>query len=46
MKKEDVKIGMKVVPHSKSVWDKQTLTDSNCWKEATERNQEYLYVIF
>ena len=46
MKKEDVKIGMKVVPHSKSIWNNQTLTDSNCWKEATERNQEYLYVIF
>lgn len=43
LKKENVKIGMKVVPHSKTVWSE--LEESNSWKLALVRKQNYLYVI-
>ena len=42
MKVEDVRIGMKVVPHSKSVWF--SLDESGHWIHATYIDQPYLYV--
>ena len=42
MRLEDVKVGMKVVPHSKSVWN--TLDESEVWKKAKSIRQPYLYV--
>jgi len=42
LKKENVKIGMKVVPHSKTVWSE--LEESNSWETALKRKQNYLYV--
>ena len=44
MKDEDVKIGMKVVPHSKSVYGSH-LFESTIWREAQSINQPYLYVV-
>lgn len=43
MRFEDVKVGMKVVPHSKSIYSK--LNDCNSWKNAKLKSQPYLYVI-
>jgi hypothetical protein len=43
MKIEDVKIGMKVVPHAKSIYD--NLEDSNVWEAAKKMNQPFLFVI-
>lgn len=46
MKHEDVKIGMKVVPHSKT--DSGTvefLENSSIWKLAKSNNQSFLYVV-
>lgn len=43
MKKEDIKIGMKVVPFQKTE-EFCTLEESNHWKEALKRKQNYLYV--
>lgn len=40
MKKKDVQIGMKVVPHSKTA-----LTNSTIWGRALDYNQNYLYVV-
>ena len=40
MKDEDVKIGMKVVPHNKTTW--RNLSKSNAWEKGKERG--YLYV--
>lgn len=45
MKKEQVKIGMKVVPHQKTVFPSLSLEDSTVWKEAIKINQKYLYVV-
>ena len=42
MKLEDVEVGMKVVPHSKSIIG--CLSDSIVWRKAQERKQPYLYV--
>ena len=42
MKDEDVKIGMKVVPHSKAV--SLSLETSLIWKYAKNKGQLYLYV--
>jgi len=42
MLKEDAKIGMKVVPHDKTVWS--DLEDSNSWQLALKRGQNYLFV--
>ena len=47
MKKEDIIIGMRVVPHDKTM-DKDYyggLETSNVWKRAKEINQPYLYLI-
>ena len=43
MKKEDVKIGMMVVPHSKHIGCE--LEDSNSWIISLELKQNYLFVI-
>jgi len=45
MKKENVKIGMRVVPHQKTVFKDMGLEDSGAWEEARNRNQEFLYVV-
>ena len=42
MKSEDIKIGQKVVPHSKS---KGSPFDSSCWRKVKENKDPYLYVI-
>jgi hypothetical protein len=42
MKLEDVKVGMKVVPHSKSVVN--TLNDSCVWRNALKNKDHYLTV--
>jgi hypothetical protein len=46
MKHEDVKIGMKVVPHSKSVWgwSNGNFLDSFHLTHARERSQPYLFI--
>lgn len=43
MKKEDVKIGMKVVPFQKTAFT-HSLSASTIWKRALEINQHFLYV--
>ena len=42
MKLEDIKIGMKVEPHSKSA--QNPLEESSHWNKALENDQEFLYV--
>ncbi len=42
MEHTQVKLGMKVVPHSKSY--AQDLQNSQEWKRAKEKGQEYLFV--
>ena len=44
MKKEDVQIGMKVVPFQKTVLGWGGLQNSEVWEYAKNNNQEYLYV--
>ena len=44
MKDEDVKIGMRVVPHSK-LNDNNFLSYGIVYKRALSKNQKYLYVI-
>lgn len=47
MKDCDVKKGMKVVPHSKSVWcGSDNCIDSVDWRTAQERKQPFLYVLY
>ncbi len=43
MKKEDIEIGMKVVPHQKTAWGE--LSDSYIWRDALDDNQNYLFVV-
>lgn len=45
MKNEDVKIGMKVVPHSKTVRGWSGLNSSKVWRAALYYEQPYLFVI-
>lgn len=42
MKNEDVTFGMKVVPHSKSIWC--SLKESIQWENAFKNKQNFLYV--
>jgi len=45
MKKEDIKVGMKVIPHSKSAQGRTPgLKSSRVWKLAQQYKQPYLYV--
>ena len=44
MLKEDVEIGMKVIPYSKTVEDFEGLENSGHWKGAISINQYYLFV--
>jgi hypothetical protein len=44
MKDEDVQLGMKVVPHSKSAYHKG-LESSPAWLAARANGQNFLYVI-
>lgn len=44
MRKEDIEIGMKVVPYQKTAYTHE-LEDSGVWKDARNKNQDYLYVI-
>lgn len=44
MKFEDVKIGMKVVPHSKTVAGYNDLQNSCEWKRSIKKGQQFLYV--
>lgn len=44
MKAEDVNLGMKVVPHSKSIGFRM-LDQSKNWKRAKDRNQSFLWVV-
>ncbi|MHB0967417.1 MAG: hypothetical protein ACYC36_13290 [Bellilinea sp.] len=44
MKHEDVKIGMKVVPHSKTVGGWSDLGKSSSWERAKKCHQPYLFV--
>ena len=47
MKDCDVKQGMKVVPHSKSVWcGCDNCIDSGNWRTAQKREQPFLYVLY
>lgn len=49
MKYHEVKTGMKVVPHSKSVLSyistAKGLKSSNCWSRALAKGQPFLYVV-
>ena len=45
MKAEDVKLGMMVVPHSKSTGIVTDLRKSEKWKMAIEKNQPFLWVV-
>lgn len=45
MKREDITLGMKVVPHQKTVCFWTGLNNSEVWKCAIENGQNYLYVI-
>jgi len=45
MKDNDVKIGMKVVPHSKTVLNSCNLDDCQLWKNARRNKQPYLFVV-
>lgn len=40
---EDLVIGGKYVPHSKSWYEDETLEDSDAWRGAQDRGQSYLY---
>jgi len=44
MKDEDVRIGMKVVPHDKTATGWGELSDSREWKAAQEKGQPFLFV--
>lgn len=44
MRKQDVVIGMRVVPFQKTAYT-YGLENSGVWKDARNKNQEYLYVI-
>jgi hypothetical protein len=44
MKREDIRRGMKVVPHSKTAENGCSLEYSLKWKMAKDNNQPYLYV--
>ena len=44
MKNEDVKIGMKVVPHDKTATGWGNLSSSGHWKAAQEKGQPFLFV--
>jgi len=46
MKDCDVKKGMKVVPHSKSVWSDGRCIDSGNWRAAQAERQPFLYVLY
>lgn len=45
MKFEDVKIGGKYVPHSKSVEGYTQLDECNYWRDAKDNNQPFLYCV-
>ena len=45
LKLSDLKLGMTVVPHSKTVGDWGSLEESIVWKTALKRNQPFLYVV-
>lgn len=45
MKHEDVKIGMKVVPHSKTVSGAVRFEHCSTWNRAKSNNQSFLYVV-
>lgn len=45
MRFEDVKLGMKVVPHDKTAYRGDSLSYSRIWKECKKANQPYMYVI-
>jgi len=45
MKDEDVKIGMKVIPHDKTATGWGELSSSNHWKVAQETGQPFLFVL-
>lgn len=40
---EDLVIGNKYVPHSKSWYEDETIEDSTAWREAKDKGQPYLY---
>jgi len=44
MNKNDIKIGMRVVPFQKTAFT-QKLENSGVWRDALSKGQEYLYVI-
>jgi len=44
MKYKNCKIGQKVVPHSKSVFDYGDLENSHHWGQAKSINQPYLFI--
>ena len=44
MKREDITVGMKVIPHSKTTANYGGLNWSTNWKRAKEINQPYLFV--
>jgi len=44
MKREDITVGMKVIPHSKTTTNYGGLNWSTNWKRAKEINQPYLFV--
>jgi hypothetical protein len=43
MKNKNVVVGMKVVPHDKTIYG--PLNSSNAWKQAIENKQGFLYVV-
>ena len=43
MKKEDLKVGMKVVPKDKTV-NVKGLESAGCWRDATRKGQNYLFI--
>lgn len=45
MKIEDIRIGMKVVPHSKTAQGGVSLGGSNIWRQCQEDKKPYMYVI-
>lgn len=45
MRFEDIKLGMKVVPHDKTAYRGDSLSYSGIWKECKKANQPYMYVI-
>jgi hypothetical protein len=44
MERKDVKVGMKVVPHAKTIEGWGIFSGSSAWQEAQEKNQPFLYV--